>query len=301
MSFTQSGNGKRIILGSLFMIETGLNRMDVFIRLIPIFTWFFIYLHPHDTTAQSIKTEKRIVNDTVHVDFINPHYAPIEFRFEVKNAYQNDFKVENSVVIPAQSTVSDVISYPSFYTNDSTKNVNHYINMKGNYGSPATVMADKDHRYLLPYPKGKSYHIMQGNFGDFSHNLPHSRHAIDFELSVGDTITAARGGKVILVKEDSKEHGPTRKFIDKGNKIIIMHSDGTFGHYVHLDFKGAFVEEGDKIEAGQPIGLSGFTGFTTKPHLHFVVMRERGLSIPIKYKGVRGHDVPEEGTRYRRK
>lgn len=105
---------------------------------------------------------------------------------------------------------------------------------------------------------------------------------------------------MILVKEDSKEYGPTRNFTKKANQIIVMHDDGTFAYYVHLDYNQVFVEEGMMIEAGQPIGLSGLTGFTTKPHLHFVVMRDRGISIPIKFKGVK-KQVPEQGKHYLRK
>lgn len=251
------------------------------------------------SSAQQIETEKRLINDTVHIDFTNPTHAPIEFRFKLKDSFINDFIVQKSVEIPPKATVASVISYPSFYSIDTTKTIYDFMEIKGNYGSPNTVIADKDHHYILPYPKGKRYNILQGFYGKFSHDLDHSRHAIDFELQIGDTITAARSGVVIFTKRDSKEHGKDRSFMNKANKIIIMHSDGTFGHYVHLDFNQVFVEEGMGIEAGQPIGLSGMTGFTTKPHLHFVVMRERGQSIPIKFENVK-NDVPIQGKKYKR-
>ena len=158
---------------------------------------------------------------------------------------------------------------------------------------------DDSYEYALPFPRGKTYKIIQGFGGRFSHNKPHSKYAIDFSLQVGDTITAAREGIVVFTKEDSKEYGG-RSFMNKGNKIIIMHNDGTYGNYVHLDYDGAIVEVGDKVKRGQPIGISGMTGFTTTPHLHFVVIKDRGLAIPVYFEGYRKKKL-KQGKRYMRK
>ena len=61
--------------------------------------------------------------------------------------------------------------------------------------------------------------------------------------------------------------------------------------YAHLKAEGVLVRVGQRVRAGQQIGLSGNTGFTTGPHLHFVVQVNRGMrleSIPVRIAGVGG-------------
>ncbi len=64
------------------------------------------------------------------------------------------------------------------------------------------------------------------------------------------------------------------------------------------------VELGDRVTAGQKVGLSGNTGHTTTPHLHFAVYRaaEWGTtqSVPVRFASADGViDRPRRGARYR--
>ena len=55
--------------------------------------------------------------------------------------------------------------------------------------------------------------------------------------------------------------------------IAIYHTQsGLYTQYVHLNHKGVLVKLGDYVKKGQPIGISGMTGFTTIEHLHFNVI-----------------------------
>ena len=71
----------------------------------------------------------------------------------------------------------------------------------------------------------------------------------------------------------------------------ILHDDGTMAMYAHLKPEGVLVRIGQRVHAGQPIGLSGNTGFTTGPHLHFAVQVNRGMrleSVPFRMNGPQG-------------
>ena len=55
------------------------------------------------------------------------------------------------------------------------------------------------------------------------------------------------------------------------NYITLKHDNGEYSQYGHLQYNSAFVKLEDKVEKGQPIALSGNTGFSSAPHLHFHV------------------------------
>jgi murein DD-endopeptidase MepM/ murein hydrolase activator NlpD len=86
---------------------------------------------------------------------------------------------------------------------------------------------------------------------------------LDFRASTGTPVHATNAGNVILA----------RPLYFEGNCVMLDHGQGLVTIYMHLsEFK---VKEGEKVAAGQLIGLSGGTGRATGPHLHFAV-RWRG-------------------------
>lgn len=132
----------------------------------------------------------------------------------------------------------------------------------------------EEYVYQLPYLKGDSAYIGQGYDGKYSHYGPY-RYAIDFFMEEGTKICAAREGVVTLIKEDSNSGCPSRDCIDMVNYVRVTHEDGSFAEYVHLQQDGVLVEYGQKVKKGQVIGLSGNTGWSTEPHLHFAVYEPR--------------------------
>ena len=87
------------------------------------------------------------------------------------------------------------------------------------------------------------------------------------------------------------------------NYVVILHNDGTTGEYYHLMQDGVLVDVGDSVARGQKIALSGNTGHTTMPHLHFAVYRatEWGntQSIPVRFQSAQGTvKRPRHGARY---
>lgn len=140
--------------------------------------------------------------------------------------------------------------------------------------------------YQLPFPHDKSYKVIQGYEGSFSHNSDFSRYALDFNLQVGDTVCAARDGIVVGMIEGYDVGGKRKKFRPFANFISLYHEDGVITQYVHLVKDGSFVEVGDSVTAGMPIGISGETGFTSGAHLHFNVLKateEGAVSMPVNF------------------
>ena len=137
---------------------------------------------------------------------------------------------------------------------------------------PAQTRHDNNHLYQFPFSHGKKYPLGQGYFGPATHFAPNP-YALDFGMDTGTAIMAARAGIVSEVKQDSNLGGPDPRFAKHGNHIVIYQQDGTFATYVHLKKNGARVNVGDRVSAGQKIGLSGNTGQSSAPHLHFEVFK----------------------------
>ena len=165
---------------------------------------------------------------------------------------------------------------------------------------------DADHDdevlYLLPYASGTSYPVLQGYGSRFSHT-GRETYTVDFYMKVGTPVHAARAGIVARVEESHSKGCWKDGCGAYANFIIVVHADDTTGEYYHLQQDGALVEPGQRIDAGQLIGLSGNTGHTTMPHLHFGVYRAiswgREQSISVRYTTSDGIvSKPRRGGRY---
>ncbi len=145
-----------------------------------------------------------------------------------------------------------------------------------------------NYRYTLPYAEDSSYPVVQGFNGGFSHRGA-SRYAIDFAMPVGTPVLAARDGVVMDVVEKHNRGGSSRRYARYANFVVVIHDDGTTGEYYHLRKNGAAVEVGDILKAGDLIGYSGNTGFSSLPHLHFAVYKAKShgkfQSVPFQFEG----------------
>lgn len=146
--------------------------------------------------------------------------------------------------------------------------------------------------YLLPFTPGSSYRVVQGHDGTFSHT-GEDRFAIDFGVPEGTPVLAARDGLVVMVRDGFDVGAPDPSYKKRANQIFIRHSDATLGEYLHLLKGGMKVKTGDHVRAGQLIALSGNSGYSRGPHLHFMVFRAKDSksreSLPIRF-------IAKEGT-----
>ncbi|MER7736618.1 M23 family metallopeptidase [Streptomyces erythrochromogenes] len=107
-----------------------------------------------------------------------------------------------------------------------------------------------------------------------------SHTGIDFHAASGTSVHAVGFGTVV-------EAGWGGAY---GNNVVIKHNDGTFTQYGHMSSLNVSV--GQQVTPGQQIGLSGSTGNSSGPHLHFEARTgsQYGSDIdPIAY--LRSHGV----------
>ncbi|WP_460219727.1 M23 family metallopeptidase [Psychroserpens sp. MEBiC05023] len=232
--------------------------------------------------AQDYGYSKHVNDSVISYNFYNKTHAPITLSIEKLSDL--DIRIPDApLVCPPMDSLQDIISIPKIYSteNEDFKASDHF-STSGAFGTQLNQKDIKKVLYELPFKSGKRYKVIQGYNGRLSHYTDKSRYAIDFKIPIGDTIVAARSGRVIRTVDHFTEHGG-ESYTDKANQILIYHDDGTIAFYVHLDTNGVLVNVGDMVKQGQPIGISGHTGYSTTPHLHFVVRNFRS-AIPIQFK-----------------
>ena len=132
---------------------------------------------------------------------------------------------------------------------------------------------DSSYVYSLPFENRKKVFLIQAYDSKMSHK---GELALDFKVKKKTKICAARDGIVISAREDSDKGGLKPANMSDGNYISIQHYDGSVAHYWHLIKNGVLVNVGDTITKSQVIGLSGNTGYSAFPHLHFEVVGNDG-------------------------
>ncbi len=138
------------------------------------------------------------------------------------------------------------------------------------YMGDITLKPDLDYVYSLPFSKKDKVQVYQGYNGSFSHS---GKKALDFGLEIGEKVTAARGGIVYKVIDSNSKSCKNKSCQKYNNVVMVYHEDGSSAEYVHLDHNGSEVSLGDVIEKGDLIGYSGNTGWSSGPHLHFMVFQ----------------------------
>ena len=152
-----------------------------------------------------------------------------------------------------------------------------------------------DFTYRVPYSAGTRHAITQAYPVSDTHRTRDSMYAIDIAMPVGTDVMAARGGVVFDVASTNFKGGPDdSEYADLANLVRILHDDGTFAVYAHLNWNSIRVRPGERVQAGQYIADSGNTGFSSGPHLHFAVQRNLGMrveSLPVTFRGADGSRV----------
>lgn len=223
-----------------------------------------------------IDFEMRQVGNQV-VQIARSHYAvPIVMQWNA-SAFVNmepTGPADGVVVLPPASKANGegkAVELVTFQVPNPHKAYRRELAFHARFGDPNARPAP--YAYALPFAKKQSYAVLQGFHGTFSHRGS-NEFAIDFDCPVATTVLAARDGVVVATNASAIGSGTTPEFLDfhRVNFVLVLHDDGTLGEYMHLSPSGVIVAPGQHVARGEPLALSGNTGFSSTPHLHFQVM-----------------------------
>lgn len=217
----------------------------------------------------------------------NQFYAPVELRLaidEIAGLEYPDPDMDLRWVLQPRSDTT-LISLPMTADGTAPRLAYHYQYLAGD---PEAVH-DPDQPYRVPVALSSNYPVTQTYPDVITHVTPDSYYAIDIAMPIGTDIFASRGGVVFDVKSKHFRSGldPDRD-LGAANLIRILHDDGTYALYAHLNWNSIRVRPGERVERGQFIAESGNTGFSTGPHLHFAVLKNTGMrveSLPVEFAG----------------
>lgn len=207
---------------------------------------------------------------------INDYRATHRNLLAKQNRIQDKIKVEE-----AQKYARDLYGdkdYANDYEGDiyseswNSENVNPYQNAE----IPTTKLIDVSKAFMPVKHK-----VITSHFG-YRKQFQRMHKGVDLKASIGDTIYAAFTGKVRLTKFERNGYG---------FYVVVRHDNGLETVYGHLS--KFLVKPNQYVKAGTPIALSGNTGRSTGPHLHF---ETRFMGIAINPEKI--FDF-ENGTTYR--
>jgi len=135
------------------------------------------------------------------------------------------------------------------------------VNPYQNANIPNTKVIDVS-KYAMPV----KHKVITSHYG-YRKQFGRMHRGVDLKASVGDTVYAAFSGKVRLAKFERNGYG---------FYVVVRHDNGLETVYGHLS--KFLVKPNQFVKAGTPIALSGNTGRSTGPHLHFET-RFMGIDI----------------------
>jgi murein DD-endopeptidase MepM/ murein hydrolase activator NlpD len=231
----------------------------------------------------------RTVEFVAHNDF----YAPIEVRLKFVEItgveYPQPDQILRWVIDPRSDQL--LLNLEVLQEVDAPFVEYQYEYMPGD----PTAQHQAGSMYQAPFSAGRDFPITQAYPDAMTHQTLDSVYAVDISMPVGTDILAARDGVVFDVAAHNYRGGlDLSRDGQAANIIRILHDDGTFSLYAHLNWNSIRVKPGDRVRAGQYIADSGNTGFTSGPHLHFAAQRNSGLtiqSLPVVFKGASSNTV----------
>ena len=223
------------------------------------------------------------LNREPEYSFINNIWGPVELELELHDDENviTDPPLPARLVLPGQ-TEERLLKVMAA---DPTLGFTYRLAYRHMIGPPLDRLpAEVD--YYPPFPLGMEFPISQGFDGDSTPKEPPNQYAVDIVMPVGTPVLAARSGRVMDMEDDFHGAAQKKRYLTRSNQVRILHDDGTMAVYAHLQPNSVRVRPGVNIKRGQWIANSGNTGYSSGPHLHFVIQLNAGMtleSIPFRF------------------
>jgi hypothetical protein len=240
--------------------------------------------------------EGRIVELIAH----NQSYAPVELVVTIRTIRGMEFPHPDQELrwtVPARS------DYPLLELALLEDGSQPFLEYQYRYlaGDPEALHRPQQ-AYRAPFAIATDHQVTQAFPEVATHTTRDSHYAVDIAMPIGTDIMAARGGVVFDVAASNFSGGlDPVKDGPKANVVRILHDDGTYAIYAHLNTNSIRVRPGDRVQRGQYIADSGNTGFSSGPHLHFAVVRNVGMrieSLPVLFLGQNAETVVPAAGNY---
>jgi murein DD-endopeptidase MepM/ murein hydrolase activator NlpD len=102
----------------------------------------------------------------------------------------------------------------------------------------------------------------------------------------GKELYAPCDGEVVLVVDGVKDNvpGTLNPVYIPGNTVIIKATNGEYAFLAHFKQHTIIVKQGQKVKAGELLGLCGNSGNSSEPHLHFHLQNVEDMNIAVGAK-----------------
>jgi murein DD-endopeptidase MepM/ murein hydrolase activator NlpD len=194
---------------------------------------------------------------------------PGDYKLELSAAYPGSKVVEWSQIVKVQTAPykTQSLRVPQNYVEPDPEslrkiNLDKEIKKKAFAHEEPTPLWSGDFQAPVTSSVSETF----GTRRTFNGKLASIHRGLDYHAKPGTPVHAANSGEVVLARE----------LFYEGNCVIVDHGQQFMTIYMHLS--QLQVQEGQKVEKGQTVGLSGATGRATGPHLH-VTVRWQGESL----------------------
>lgn len=246
------------------------------------------YSYAEDFVQPEVTLERRPARDGIAIVARNTWHSHVQIAYRISNAVNataaDGASFENNAVLNPRSETELLSISPQ----SPGERMSFEIAFQHIPGRPGAAHAPR-RPYRLPFALASSWLVSQAFPSTMTHGDPSSAHAIDFVMPIGTGVYAARSGTVIQIADENYSAGlDPDTDLARANIVRVLHDDGTMSLYAHLNWNSIRVRPGQTIERGEYIADSGNTGFSSGPHLHFVVQRNVGgaiESVPVEFAG----------------